>query len=311
MNTDSIAVIGSGSIGTGWAIVFASAGRMVRLHDIAAAHLEEAKRVVAGRLDELAGFGLLNEPPAVIAGRVSFTTDLATAVVGTAHVQECIPENRDAKLEVLATLARLASDDCVIASSSSFIPMSQIAAILPGRERCLVIHPGNPPFLLRIAEICPAPFTDPAVIDKSEALMRSCGLSPIMLRIEKDGFIFNRLQGALLREAYALIAEGATNAADIDRLVRDGLGFRWSVVGPFESIDLNTRGGIAAHAQRMLPAYIRMGAERGEHQSWTEETIDAVVADRRAALPLEDWDKRVGWRDRELMALLAYRRQRS
>jgi len=223
MNTDSIAVIGSGSIGTGWAIVFASAGRMVRLHDIAAAHLEEAKRVVAGRLDELAGFGLLNEPPAVIAGRVSFTTDLATAVVGTAHVQECIPENRDAKLEVLARLAKLASDDCVIASSSSFIPMSQIAAILPGRERCLVIHPGNPPFLLRIAEICPAPFTDPAAIDKSEALMRSCGLSPIMLRIEKDGFIFNRLQGALLREAYALIAEGATNAADIDRLVRDGM----------------------------------------------------------------------------------------
>ena len=141
--------------------------------------------------------------------------------------------------------------------------------------------------------------------------MRSCGLSPIMVRIEKDGFIFNRLQGALLREAYALVAEGATNAADIDRLVRDGLGFRWSVVGPFESIDLNTRGGIAAHAERMLPVYARMGAERGENQSWNEATIDTVVADRRAALPLEDWDKRVRWRDRELMALLAFRRQRN
>jgi len=311
MSTDSIAVIGSGSIGTGWAIAFAGAGRAVRLHDIAAHHLEEARRVLVDRLDELAEFGLLNESPAVIAERVSFTTDLATAVHGTAHVQECIPENRDAKIELLATLADLAGHDCVIASSSSFIPISQIASTLPGRERFLVIHPGNPPFLLRFAEICPAPFTDPGAIGKSEALMRNCGLSPVMVRIEKDGFVFNRLQGALLREAYALIAEGATNAADIDRLLREGLGFRWSVVGPFEAVDLNTRGGIAAHARRMLPAYVRMGAERGERQGWTEETIDAVVADRRAALPLEDWDKRVRWRDRELMALLAFRRQRN
>jgi L-gulonate 3-dehydrogenase len=311
MSTNTIAIIGSGSIGTGWAIVFAGGGRAVRLHDIDTVHLEAAERVLAGRLDELAGFGLLNEPPAVIAGRVSFTTDLATALRGTVHVQECIPENRDAKLEVLSTLAELANHDCVIASSSSFIPMSQIAPTLPGRERFLVIHPGNPPFLLRIAEICPAPFTDPAVIEKSENLMRSCGLSPIRLRLEKNGFIFNRLQGALLREAYSLIAEGVTTAADIDLLVREGLGLRWSVVGPFEAIDLNTRGGIAAHAQRMLPAYMRMGAERGERQCWTEETIAAVVAERRAALPLDDWNKRVGWRDGELMALLAFRRQRA
>jgi L-gulonate 3-dehydrogenase len=311
MSSNTIAIIGSGSIGTSWAIVFAEGGCAVRVHDIEAHHLEAAERVLADRLDELAGFGLLNEPPAVVAARISFTTDLATAVHGTTHVQECIPENRDAKLEAFAVLSELASRDCVIASSSSFIPVSQIASTLPGRERFLVIHPGNPPFLLRIAEICPASFTDSTVIDRSETLMRTCGLSPIMVRIEKDGFIFNRLQGALLREAYALIAEGATNAADIDRLMRDGLGFRWSVVGPFEALDLNTRGGIAAHAERMLPAYVRMGAERGENQSWNEETIDTVVADRRAALPLEDWDKRVRWRDRELMALLAYRRQRT
>src|SRR5262245_15181519 len=102
MSTDTIAVIGSGSIGTSWAIVFAGAGRAVRVHDIARDRLEAAERVLLARLEELAGFGLLNEPSDVIAGRVSFTTDLAAAVDGAVHVQESIPEDRDAKLEVLA-----------------------------------------------------------------------------------------------------------------------------------------------------------------------------------------------------------------
>jgi L-gulonate 3-dehydrogenase len=310
MNTDPIAVIGSGSIGTAWAVVFAAAGRAVRLHDVAADRLEEAERVVVARLNELAAFGLLNDPPDTVASRVSFTTDLGTAMRGAVHAQECVPEDRDAKLKVLAMLAELAGRDCIVASSSSFIPISQTASNLPGRDRFLVIHPGNPPFLLRIAEICPAPFTDPAAVDRSEALMRRCGLAAVRVRVEKDGFIFNRLQGALLREAYALIDEGVTTASEIDLLMRDGLGLRWSVVGPFEAVDLNTRGGIAAHAQRMLPAYSRMGAERGEQQSWKQETIDAVVAERRAALPLENWNDRVSWRDRELMALLAYRLRR-
>ena len=99
--------------------------------------------------------------------------------------------------------------------------------------------------------------------------------------------MFNRLQGALLREAYCLVRDGVATVADIDRLVRDGLGLRWSVIGPFETVDLNTRGGIAAHAEKMGPAYARMGAERGQHDPWTPELVAEVAAARRAELPLE------------------------
>ena len=311
MTANPIAVIGAGSIGAGWALVFAAAGREVRLHDVSADRLIEAEQLLAGRLRDLAHFGLLGEAPEVIAARIGSTTDLDRAVSGAAYVQECTPEDHQTKHEVFLALARLAAADSVIASSSSFIPISQLASNMQGRERFLVVHPGNPPFLLRIAEICPAPFTTPKAIADSEALMRACDLSPIRVRVEKDGFIFNRLQGALLREAYALIEDGAVTAAEIDLLMRDGLGLRWSVVGPFEALDLNTRGGIAAHARRMLPAYVRMGAERGEHGNWTQKAIDAVIAERRAALRLEDWNDRVGWRDRELMALLACRRKRA
>ena len=100
---------------------------------------------------------------------------------------------------------------------------------------------------------------------------------------EVEGFVFNRLQGAVLREAYCLVRDGVATVADIDRLMRDGLGLRWAAIGPFETVDLNTRGGIAAHAERMGPAYARMGAERGQDDPWTPELVAEVAEQRRAA----------------------------
>jgi L-gulonate 3-dehydrogenase len=90
---------------------------------------------------------------------------------------------------------------------------------------------------------------------------------------------------------------------EIDTVVRDGLGLRWAVVGPFETVDLNTRGGIESHAKKMGPAYARMGAERGQHDPWTDELVASVASARRELLPIEHWEDRVAWRDRRLMAL--------
>jgi 3-hydroxyacyl-CoA dehydrogenase len=129
------------------------------------------------------------------------------------------------------------------------------------------------------------------------------------VRRELTGFVFNRLQGAVLREAYCLVRDGVASVEDIDRVVRDGLGLRWAVIGPFETVDLNTRGGIGAHARRLGPAYARMGAERGQHDPWTPDLVAEVERQRRETLPLDDWEARVTWRDRALMALLAARRR--
>jgi 3-hydroxyacyl-CoA dehydrogenase len=115
----------------------------------------------------------------------------------------------------------------------------------------------------------------------------------------------------VLREAYCLVRDGVASPRDIDLLMRDGLGLRWSLVGPFETADLNTRGGIEAHAARMGPAYLRMGRERGQDDPWTPELVAAVAAERRALLPMEQWEARVAWRDQALMALLAWRREAS
>ena len=155
----------------------------------------------------------------------------------------------------------------------------------------------------------PAPFTVPETVDRAEGLYREAGLVPVRVAREVEGFVFNRLQGALLREAYCLVRDGIATVADIDTVMTEGLGPRWSIIGPFETVDLNTRGGIASHAEKMGPAYERMGAERGQHDPWTPDLVARVVAERRAAVPLAQWDARVDWRDRMLMALVRHRQQ--
>src|SRR5215204_459469 len=304
----TIAIVGAGSIGTGFAVVFARAGFAVRVQDPDVERRAAAPEEIVARLEDLARFGLEREAAPTILGRISFTDTLAEAVADADYVQECAPERLELKRELFAELDRVASPSAVLASSSSAIQPSRFAAGLPGQARCLVAHPGNPPYLLSIVEIVPAPFTSTGAIAHAEQICAQAGLAPIRVR-EVEGFAFNRLQGALLREAYCLVRDGVVSVEDIDRLVRDGLGLRWSVVGPFETTDLNTRGGIAAHAERMGPAYARMGAERGQDDPWTPELVGMVEQQIRKRLPLDQWAERVARRDRAIMALLACRRR--
>lgn len=303
-----VAIVGGGSIGTAFALVFALAGRPVRIFDEQSAALGAVPARLQRSLSDLEACGLLESPASAVLERVQTVTTLEEAVVGAGHVQECAPEDLALKTALFAKLDRLVAPPVVLASSSSALPASAFAHGLPGAARCLVAHPGNPPYLLRVVEIVPAAFTDDVAVEAASQLMRAVGLMPVLVRQEPIGFVFNRLQGALLREAYCLVRDGVVDVEDVDRLVRDGLGLRWSVVGPFETVDLNTRGGIAAHATRLGPAYARMGAERGQHDPWTDDLVAEVERQRRQMLPLERWEERVAWRDRMLMALLAARR---
>ena len=303
-----VAVIGGGSIGVAFAIVFAGAGRHVRLFEPDAGRRAAIPALLRARLDDLGAFDLLGEAPGAIEDRVTLTNDLAAAVAGAIYVQECAPEVLALKKSLFAELDRVAPQSAVLASASSFIAASAFAADLAGRHRILVAHPGNPPFLIRVVEIVPAPFTAPESVELASSVLESAGMEPVLVRKEVEGFVFNRLQGALLREAYCLVRDGVVAVEDVDRIVRDGLGMRWSVIGPFETADLNTQGGIAAHAEKMGPSYARMGAERGQHDPWTPELVAKVTAERRALLPLDRWGERVAWRDRRLMALARHRK---
>jgi L-gulonate 3-dehydrogenase len=303
----AIAIIGAGSIGVAFAIVFARAGFTVRLQDPNSARRVAAPGEIALRLRDLEAYALIAETPEEILARVTIVPTVEEAVPEAVLVQECAPEQLDLKRDLFAVLDRLAPAEAILASATSALQPSSFAAELRGRSRCLVGHPGNPPYLIPIIEVVPAPFTSEAAVTRCEEIYRAAGLSPILLRMEIEGFVFNRLQGALLREAYCLVRDGVVSVDEIDQVVRDGLGPRWSVIGPFETVDLNTRGGIAAHAAKMGPAYARMGAERGQHDPWAPELVKQVEEARRALLPLDQWEDRVAWRDRMMMKALAAR----
>lgn len=306
MTTDSrrIGIVGSGSIGVAFAVQFARAGWDVGVADVDEAAVVRARADLDARLRMLADAGRLGAEPDAVAGRVRFTTVVGDAVQDAALVQECAPERIEVKRSVLASVGASAPDDAVIASSTSAILPSRLAADLPKQvaERVLVGHPGNPPYLLPVIEIVPSPRTTASAVERARSLYAAVGLRPVVVRTEVEGFVFNRLQGALLREAYCLVRDGVVDVADIDEIVRSGLGRRWSIIGPFETADLNTRGGIASHAEKMGPAYERMGAERGQHDPWTAELVAEVAAQRRRILPLEEWEQRVEWRDAQLLA---------
>lgn len=306
----TIAIIGAGSIGAAFSLVFATAGHEVRISEPSEEPRRSVRQRIADLLHDLAENKLCDQDAGQVLSRVHVCSEVGEAVNGADFVQECAPEDIDLKRKLFAELDVLAPKTAVLASSSSAITASEFAGELSGAHRCLVAHPGNPPFLIRVIEIVPAPFTSNDVTDRACAFMQSAGLTPIVVKKEVRGFVFNRLQGAMLREAYCLVRDGVAGVEDIDRLVRDGLGFRWSVVGPFETADLNRRGGIGSHAQIMGAAYAAMGAERGQNDPWTQELVSQVEAERRAQLPLDQWDDRVRWRDRELMAMLAARMKR-
>lgn len=309
-NNDAVqtAVIGAGSIGSAFAVVFASAGCQVSLFDTQASSLDVAKLYIERSLAALAEQQLLSDSATCVLARIRFCTDLSDAVAEAAWIHECAPEQLTIKQAIFKQLDELALPNAILASATSAIPASEFASTLAGKNRCLVAHPGNPPFLLRVLELVPAPFTSPDTLSRAKAFAESVSLDSVEVRKEIEGFVFNRLQGALLREAYCLVRDGVASVEDIDTIVRKGLGLRWSVVGPFETVDLNTRGGIASHAEKLGPAYARMGAERGQNDPWTPDLVAQVTAERRAQLPMDGWNDRVAWRDAMLMQRLNGRR---
>ena len=302
-----VALIGAGLIGQAWAIVFARAGYQVALFDAESGTLGPAKEAIAARLRDLDSFGLVRDPEG-IAARVRATASLGDALEGAVHVQENAPERVEVKREVFAELDRLAGPETVLASSTSGIPASAFTEGLAGRQRCLVAHPINPPYLVPLVELCPAPWTEPAVVDRTFELMHAAGQSPIRLRKEIRGFVVNPMQGALIGAALKLVEGGYASAEDVDIAIRDGIGLRWSFMGPFETIDLNAPCGIADYLRRYGPLYAAIEREQEDPAPWDDDTlIGQIEAERRQFLAEDRLKARSEWRDRRLMALAAHK----
>ena len=306
----TLAVIGAGLIGRAWSMVFARAGWRVRVHDADASQLLAAQSFIAASLDEQAEFGLVADPGAARA-RIAYVAAIEDAVAGADWVQENLPETLEAKLAAFATLDRLVAADTVLASSTSAIPASRFTETLAGRARCLVAHPVNPPHLVPVVELCGAPWTSPAVIERAQRVYADVGQVPIIVRRELDGFILNRLQGALLAEAMRLVGEGYVSPQDLDKTVCEGLGLRWSFMGPLATIELNAPGGVADYCMRYSGFYRRLAASPPAPEVWDAANAAKVAAALGPPASAPEIAVRMRWRDRRLMALAAHKREQS
>lgn len=302
----TVAIIGTGLIGRSWAIVFAAAGWQVRLADASAAALDAAPGLIAEGLAELASHGLVDDP-AGAAARVVAAGSLAEAVAGAELVQENLPEDIAIKRTVFAELDRLAPRDAILASSTSAIVASRFTEDLPGRDRCLVAHPVNPPHLVPVVELCGAPWTAPETVDRARTIYRAVGQEPVTIHREVDGFVLNRLQGALLAEAFRLVGDGVISPQDLDKTIQDGLGLRWSFLGPFGTIELNAPGGIPDYCARYTGFYRRLAADPAGPEVWDGPTVDRLLAGWGETPDAARLAARSAWRDRRLAALKAHK----
>ena len=300
-----VAIIGAGLIGRSWAVVFARAGMDACLYDRDEAQRAGVGATVSKFAADAEAAGLVDDGAAVVS-RISVHDDLATAVAGAVHVQENVFEREDVKRAVFAELDRLVAPDVIIASSSSMMPVSRFASGLAGAGRCLNAHPLNPPHLIPVVEIVPGPVTTRDAIDRTVDLMRSVGQVPVVLREEIAGFLVNRLQGALLNEAFRLVEDGSASVDDIDKAVSYGLGLRWSFMGPFETIDLNAPNGLQDYADRYGRGYYELANERGGPRPWDPEAVADAHRQRVALVSDDERATRQAWRDARLLALRAH-----
>ncbi|MFL6839211.1 MAG: 3-hydroxyacyl-CoA dehydrogenase [Bradyrhizobium sp.] len=273
----NVAIVGTGLIGRAWAAIFARAGWNVRLTDPHEQTLKAAPDLIRDDLHALARHGLADDPDGA-AARLTIATTVADAVNGVEFVQENGPELLDEKQRIFAELDRLAPPDALLVSSTSAIVASRFTEQLAGRARCLVGHPVNPPHLVPLVELCGAPWTPPEAIDRARKVYREIGQVPVTINREISGFVLNRLQGALLAEAFRLVGEGYISPDDLDHTMKDGLGLRWSFLGPFETIELNAPGGIPDYCARYTGFYKELASASAGPEVYQSPNVNRVIA---------------------------------
>jgi len=283
-----IAVIGAGLMGHGIAQVFALAGFAVRVHDASAAILGTLQERIASNLADL------NQDRSVIS-RISGHTTLAAAVTGAAFVFEAGPENLALKQQIFADVEAAAAPDAILASNTSVIPITQIMSRLRNPARALGSHWWNPPYLVPLVEVIRTAATSAAAVESMTTLLTAVGKTPVTVQKDVPGFVGNRLQHALWREAIALVQDGVCDARTVDTVVKASFGRRLAVLGPLENADLvGTDLTLAIHDEvlphldrtagalpllRRLVQEGKLGMKSGEgFQRWTADQQTALRA---------------------------------
>ena len=293
-------VIGSGLMGTGIAAVFAAARIKVTLIDTDQSRLDESRTRIHGIAAELLSAELIDENPETVTARVVCSPHLE-ACRESELILEAIFENLEAKHALYTQLEQIVSPVTIIGSNTSGLLPSDLCKPLRHPERFLVVHFWNPPHAIPLVEVVPNPTTNPEITERILEFLRVINCDPVLVAKEIPGFIGNRLQYAVLREALAIVRSGAATPEAVDTAMKASLGPRYSIVGPIETADLGGLDTFFTIASHLMPCLAKdedvlqlmkekvaagkTGLRAGEgFYHWPEERAVAVIARRNRAL---------------------------
>lgn len=239
MNIKHITVIGAGTMGHGIAQLFALSGFQVILNDVSMEILDRALLRVKDNLNTCVDHGIISADDAEkVPGQIKITTDFDLAVSKSDYIVEAIFEDLEAKSKLLQKISGICPIGCILTSTTSSYRVRDMAGALTQPERFLVTHFWNPPYLIPIVEVMPGELTSPEVVDSTYKLLEAVGKSPVMVNNDVPGFVGNRLQHALRREAISIVAQGIASPEDVDLIAKFSFGLRFPLVGPLETVDL-------------------------------------------------------------------------
>ncbi len=303
-----IAVVGAGLMGHGIAQEFALAGYDVHLHARTAGSLQTALNNIDTNLKRLIGMGAVTREQAeLVPARLHSSTAFADTVANANVVIESVYEDVTLKHQIFQALDTSCPADTILASNTSTLPLSQFATDLRRPDKVLVAHYANPPYLIPLVELVRGPETSDDTVTTMSALLTRIGKRPIVVQKEVPGFILNRLQGALLREALWLVQNGIASPQDIDIALKNSIGRRWAVAGVFEIFELAgwdllnaITAGLFPHlaSSSEVPPVLKDKVARGElgvktgkgFYEWTPESAEALrqrIA--QALVAIERW----------------------
>ncbi len=295
-----VAVAGTGVIGRGWIQVFSRAGCKTRVYDpdinMANAALNWVEKDL--KLDEADGFIKTDEIKSRLA-LISVHTDLEEALDGAEYIQENGPEQLEIKQSIFTQIDQISNPSAIIASSASGLDINLIAAGLQGVSRCILAHPFNPPHVIPAVEVLPTVKTSPEVIERATVFLKSVGQMPLLMNFHVDGFLGNRIQAAVVREAIHLVERGVAGVEAVDAVISQGLGLRWALFGNFGVNNTNADGGIREYYKKFGTAYKEsMNDLDSTAPSFDPEMIDRIAAGVEAMEDGTSVAELSRWRDR-------------
>ncbi|MBT8364393.1 MAG: 3-hydroxyacyl-CoA dehydrogenase family protein [Deltaproteobacteria bacterium] len=302
----NVACIGCGLIGQGWATLFAAAGYSVTMQDLSDDQLRNAIQQVNLNLRFLEDNGrLLNHTAAEAYKRIRTVPSLAEAVDGADFILESVPDNYSVKKTVFREMDAMAPSNVILASSSSGLLMSEIQTAVTRPERCILAHPFLPVHLIPLVEVVGGEQTVPETVEITCRLMEKIGKTPVRLKKEVSGYIVNRLQAAVLREAIDLVATGVASAQEVDRAFCSGMGMRDPFIGPLLRAHL-AGNGIESFLEHYAESYRLRWESMAAWNTVSSQVRDTLVNSVNDMPIVRDksLEEIKNWRDKMLIKIL-------